>query len=184
MAEHQLPKLTVRVRFPSPAPRTEALVRTDVPPGLPSFLAMLKRTPRVPHRRNCSCAVSTQVVPRWAGLRSARPPATSAGRESGRYPRYGVLFAFTDDSLVTRYSDHRSRATSFSASAHAARSSSSRVTSARRWRPEVRSMRVRKEGGDSPFRIVIARRWRPMAVASSASVTPDRSRDRGSRLLR
>lgn len=43
MAEHQLPKLTVRVRFPSPAPCTEALVRTDVPPGLPSFLAMLKQ---------------------------------------------------------------------------------------------------------------------------------------------
>ena len=29
MAEHQLPKLTVRVRFPSPAPRTKALVRTE-----------------------------------------------------------------------------------------------------------------------------------------------------------
>jgi hypothetical protein len=30
MAEHQLPKLTVRVRFPSPAPKVKAQARTSV----------------------------------------------------------------------------------------------------------------------------------------------------------
>ncbi len=38
-----VPKLTVRVRFPSLAPQTEALVRTDGPPGLPRCWVTLKQ---------------------------------------------------------------------------------------------------------------------------------------------
>src|SRR4051812_17909388 len=68
MAEHQLPKLTVRVRFPSPAPHTEALVRTNVPPGLPWSWAVLKHgwaiTGPLGHGDRPSHGRSTSVDPR------------------------------------------------------------------------------------------------------------------------
>ena len=37
-----IPKLTVRVRFPSPAPHTKALVRTDTPARASALLGLLK----------------------------------------------------------------------------------------------------------------------------------------------
>src|SRR3954468_14923589 len=82
MAEHQLPKLTVRVRFPSPAPRTERLDPADAEARRSSF------------RCTVSCGRAMSAVRLGASCRALRLghllPSSGAGL-TGRMPRVGTI---------------------------------------------------------------------------------------------
>jgi hypothetical protein len=89
MAEHQLPKLIVRVRFPSSAPTPKALVTSTLVPGPHSKIDAIQR-PCPQRARNCSGPRALSLSKGWTSrlrLKHDDGPITSEGERLDRINR-------------------------------------------------------------------------------------------------